>query len=275
MAASSSASVFASADTDARSTVDSPRFWIGSFTDDEVDIRIAPPPRATMEGTAARTMRSALNSSRSTAPCHAASSNESAAPAGGPPPLANSRSTPPNVSSVARVQRRMPSADSTSSGVASTCSGAEPLGRRRRSPPRRATRSRRARPRSRAPAPPRSRARGSRPRPSRLSLSVRDPCLSESRIVSCEPPACHACFRPCHVPRSRWPQPMPSRDRAPRASSCRARRRAPGSPGWRARRAGAALPCGSPSRSLPGTRSASAARRDRRRPPRPATLPAR
>ena len=47
-------------------------------------------------------------------------------------------------------------------------------------------------------------------------------------------------------------------------------RRAPASPGWPARRGGAALPCGSPCRCLPGTRSASAARRGRtRRPPRP------
>ena len=46
VAASSSASVFASADDRARSTVDNPRFGIGSFTDDDVDIRIAPPPRA-------------------------------------------------------------------------------------------------------------------------------------------------------------------------------------------------------------------------------------
>ena len=45
-AASSIARVFASAGTDARSTVDSPRFGIGSLTDEEVDIRIAPPPRA-------------------------------------------------------------------------------------------------------------------------------------------------------------------------------------------------------------------------------------
>ena len=44
-AASSSASVFASAETDARSTVESPRFGIGSFTDADVDIRIEPPPR--------------------------------------------------------------------------------------------------------------------------------------------------------------------------------------------------------------------------------------
>ena len=77
-AASSSASVFDSADTDARRTVDSPRFGIGSFTDADVDIRIEPPPRAFIDGTAARTIRSALNSSRSTAFCHAASSNDTA-----------------------------------------------------------------------------------------------------------------------------------------------------------------------------------------------------
>ncbi len=47
--ASSIASVFASADTDARNTVDSPRFGIGSLTEAEVDIRMAPPPRACIE----------------------------------------------------------------------------------------------------------------------------------------------------------------------------------------------------------------------------------
>ena len=47
-AASSIASVLASAETDARNTVDSPRFGIGSFTDDDVETRIAPPPRFCM-----------------------------------------------------------------------------------------------------------------------------------------------------------------------------------------------------------------------------------
>ena len=82
---------------------------------------MAPPPRASIDGTAARTIRSVLKSSRSTASCQAASSNDSAAPDGGPPALAKSRSTPPKRSSVALAQRSMPSAERTSSGVASTC----------------------------------------------------------------------------------------------------------------------------------------------------------
>ena len=99
--ASSRASVLASADTDARSTVESPRFGIGSLTDEEVETRIAPPPREVIDGTAARIIRSVLNSSRFAASCHAASSNDSDGPAGGPPPLHSSRSTPPNFSIVA------------------------------------------------------------------------------------------------------------------------------------------------------------------------------
>jgi len=43
-----------------------------------------------------RMLRTTLNSSSSNAHCHARSSNASAEPAGGPPVLANSRSTPPN-----------------------------------------------------------------------------------------------------------------------------------------------------------------------------------
>ena len=101
-AASSSASVFDSADTDARSTVDRPRFGIGSLTDDDVDTRIAPPPRAFIDGTAARIIRSVLKNSRFVASCHAASSNDSAGPAGGPPALAKSRSTPPSFRSSRR-----------------------------------------------------------------------------------------------------------------------------------------------------------------------------
>ena len=98
------AMVTARAETDARRTVDSPRLGIGSFTEADVDIRIEPPPRAFIDGTTARTMRSALNSSRSTAFCHAASSNDTAAPDGGPPLLVKSRSTPPKRSIVFFVQ---------------------------------------------------------------------------------------------------------------------------------------------------------------------------
>jgi hypothetical protein len=43
-------------------------------------------------------MRTALSTSSSNAPCHAASSNESVWPAGGPPAFTNSKSTPPNFS---------------------------------------------------------------------------------------------------------------------------------------------------------------------------------
>ena len=63
-------------------TVDSARFGIGSFTDDDVVTRIEPPPRFCIEGTTARIMRSVLNSNRSIEFCHAASSNESVEPAG-------------------------------------------------------------------------------------------------------------------------------------------------------------------------------------------------
>ena len=52
--------------------MDSPRFGIGSLTEAEVDIRMAPPPRACISGTAALTILSALNSSSSAASCHAA-----------------------------------------------------------------------------------------------------------------------------------------------------------------------------------------------------------
>ena len=46
---------------------------------------MAPPPRAFIDGTTARTIRSVLNSSRFAASCQAASSNDSAGPDGGPP----------------------------------------------------------------------------------------------------------------------------------------------------------------------------------------------
>ena len=110
----------ASADTAARTTVESPRFGIGSFTEDDVDMRIAPPPRSTMYGTVARTMRSALKSSRSTASCHAWSSNDTAAPAGGPPEFVMSASIPPKRSADVFTQRSMASGDRTSTGIAST-----------------------------------------------------------------------------------------------------------------------------------------------------------
>ncbi|OFW07367.1 MAG: hypothetical protein A3H96_05175 [Acidobacteria bacterium RIFCSPLOWO2_02_FULL_67_36] len=118
--ASSSASVLARADTEARNTVDSPRFGMGSLTDADVDIRIAPPPRPCIDGTAARTMRSALNSSRSAASCHARSSKEMAAPAGGPPELVINRSMPPKRSIVDRIHRSIASAERTSAAMANT-----------------------------------------------------------------------------------------------------------------------------------------------------------
>ncbi len=118
--ASSIARVLASADTLARSTVERPRLGIGSFTEAEVDMRMAPPPRACMSGTAARTIRSALNSSRLAASCHASSSKDTAAPAGGPPEFVNSRSTPPKRFVVSPAHRVMSAADRTSTGRAST-----------------------------------------------------------------------------------------------------------------------------------------------------------
>src|SRR5688572_6771434 len=65
-------------------------------------------------------MRSVLNSSRSAASCHARSSKESAAPAGGPPEFVISRSMPPNRSADDLIHASMPSADRTSSAVART-----------------------------------------------------------------------------------------------------------------------------------------------------------
>ena len=59
-AASSTDSVLASDVTPDRSTFDSARFGIGSFTDDEVPTRIAPPPRARIDGTTSRTVRMTL-----------------------------------------------------------------------------------------------------------------------------------------------------------------------------------------------------------------------
>src|SRR3954471_22667483 len=128
--ASSIASVFARADTDARSTVDNPRFGTGSFTDDEVDTRIAPPPRDFMCGTAARTIRMVLNNKRSAASCHARSSNEIASPAGGPPELVMMPSIPQNRSAAAAIHFSIASDDRTSTGIANTF---EPVSRSIRS----------------------------------------------------------------------------------------------------------------------------------------------
>ncbi len=83
--------------------------------------RIAPPPRAFIEGTTARTIRSGLNRSRLAASCQAVSSKDSAGPAGGPPAFANSRSTPPNRSIVTLAQCCIASADLTSAAVPSVC----------------------------------------------------------------------------------------------------------------------------------------------------------
>jgi xanthine/CO dehydrogenase XdhC/CoxF family maturation factor len=84
---------------------------------EEVDTTIAPPPRAFIDGTASRTMRTALSSSSSNACVQAWSSNESAAPAGGPPALTNSRSTPPIVCTVFSCLAVSASAERTSTAV--------------------------------------------------------------------------------------------------------------------------------------------------------------
>jgi len=73
----------------------------------DVDTRIEPPLRCFIDGTTARIIRRVLNSSRSTAFCQAASSNDNAEPAGGPPELVNSKSTPPNRSIVWLVHAAM------------------------------------------------------------------------------------------------------------------------------------------------------------------------
>src|SRR4030095_1847771 len=66
------------------------------------------------------------------------------------------------------------------------------------------------------------------------------------------------------------PPPTPSPDRAPPASAHRARHQVPGLPDWRERHGGGALPSESPSRCLPGTRIATAARPDKTsQPPHP------
>ncbi len=117
--ASSLASVFAIAPTDDRTTFDSARLAIGSLTADDVDTRIAPPPRDSIDDTASRTSRTALSTSSSNAPRHASSSNDSAAPGGGPPVFTMSRSTPWKRSSVRACQSAMASADRRSTGTAS------------------------------------------------------------------------------------------------------------------------------------------------------------
>ena len=79
--------LFESADTEVRITVEIARFPMGSRTAEEVASKIAPPPRAVIEGTARRIMRTALSSNSSNAPCQAASSNFRTGPGGGPPEL--------------------------------------------------------------------------------------------------------------------------------------------------------------------------------------------
>ena len=118
-----SAKVFDIAATAERTMFESARFGTGSFTADDVDTTIEPPPRAFIDGTARRTMRTALRTSSSNAPCHAASSNESVVPAGGPPAFTNKRSTPPNFSIVRACHAASESADFTSKAVpsVSTC----------------------------------------------------------------------------------------------------------------------------------------------------------
>src|SRR3954469_12737245 len=73
-----------------------------------------------MWGTAARTIRIVLNSNRSAASCHAASSNEMARPAGGPPEFVIRPSIPPNLSAVAAIHLSIASRDRTSTGMANT-----------------------------------------------------------------------------------------------------------------------------------------------------------
>src|SRR5688572_14074737 len=120
-AANSLASVFESAETDERMTLDKARLGIGSLTADDVETTMAPPPRCFIEGAQSRTMRTALRTSNSNAPCHAASSNESTVPAGGPPALTKSRSTPPLLATVASNHAWMEAADFTSSTCGCAC----------------------------------------------------------------------------------------------------------------------------------------------------------
>ena len=93
--ASSTASVLASAETEARRTLESVRFAIGSLTDEDVAKRIAPPPALRIAGIARRARRIAERTSSSKALCQAASSMSANFPAGGPPELVKSRSSRP------------------------------------------------------------------------------------------------------------------------------------------------------------------------------------
>ena len=83
-------------------------------------MRIEPPPRDCIDGTARRTSRSALSTSSSNPPRHASSSKPSAGPAGGPPVFVKSRSTPPNRPIVSRCQLSIAAADLRSAETART-----------------------------------------------------------------------------------------------------------------------------------------------------------
>src|SRR5947207_10334148 len=112
--ASSFESVFASAATDARSTLDNARSVMGSRTDDDVNIKILPPQRSIIEGATTRTVRTVLSKISSNAFCQPASSNEFTLPGGGPPEFVTSRSMPPKRSTVFRCHVAMFSAEQTS-----------------------------------------------------------------------------------------------------------------------------------------------------------------
>src|SRR6476646_9860092 len=118
-AASSFASVLDSADTDDRTMFESARFGTGSFTVVDEATTIAPPPRDLIDGTARRTIRTALRTSCSNVVFQTSSSNESVSPAGGPPAFAYTRSTPPNFSIVLACHAVSDATDFTSAAMPS------------------------------------------------------------------------------------------------------------------------------------------------------------
>ena len=73
---------------------------IGSLTDIDVTVKMEPPPRSRIEGSAALIIRTALSKFNSKAACQSLSEKSSNFPAGGPPALTSNLSTPPNSLSV-------------------------------------------------------------------------------------------------------------------------------------------------------------------------------
>ena len=82
---------------------------IGSLTAIEVTVKTEPPPCLRIDGRVARIIRTALKRFSSKAACQSSSEKSSNFPAGGPPALTTSLSTPPNSLIVASVHSRIDS----------------------------------------------------------------------------------------------------------------------------------------------------------------------